>query len=99
MEPLPGMLSYCAGVHVSEYDPIANAVHHIITADKETYSSTQWCDILQPTTAETIAWYDDDFYTGKPAITVNSFGKGNVYYLGTHPEEDYMKSLLHQLAQ
>jgi beta-galactosidase len=98
MEPLPGMLSHCAGVQVSEYDPIANDVHHIITTDEQIYSSTQWCDILHLTTAEVVASYHDDFYAGKAAITVNRFGKGKVYYLGTHPEERYMKSLLHELA-
>lgn len=46
---------------------------------------SKFCEILEPTTAKVIARYRDKkkFYSGKPVITVNSFGKGKVYYVGT----------------
>jgi beta-galactosidase len=40
------------------------------------------CDILKPTTAEVLARYTGDYYTGKPAITLNRFGAGRALYIG-----------------
>jgi beta-galactosidase len=40
------------------------------------------CDILKPTSAIVIARYRQDYYAGKPAITLNQFGTGRVIYVG-----------------
>ena len=40
------------------------------------------CDILKPTSATVVARYIQDYYAGKPAITLNQFGKGKVIYVG-----------------
>ncbi|WP_340006875.1 beta-galactosidase trimerization domain-containing protein [Paenibacillus sp. FSL K6-0276] len=89
MQPLPGLLSYCTGVEVLEYDPIGAETHTVVDAEGNKYECTQWCDILRPVVARPIAWYGDDFYSGSPAVTVNAFGKGQVYYFGTHMEERF----------
>lgn len=99
MQPLPGQLSYYVSVEVLEYDPIGVETHVIVDAEGNPYECTQWCDILRPVVAQPIAWYGDDFYRGTPAITVNSFGKGQVYYFGTHAEEQYWSVLLENLAK
>ncbi|MCL6605587.1 MAG: beta-galactosidase [Paenibacillus sp.] len=99
MQPLPGLLSHAAGVQVDEYDPIGNEAHVVLDGDGTSYECSQWCDLLTPTTAEPIAWYGDDFYAGIPAVTVNVFGEGEVYYLGTHVEESYWSALLGTLAE
>lgn len=99
MQPLPGQLSYYTGVEVLEYDPIGVETHVIVDAEGNPYECTQWCDILRPVVAQPIAWYGDDFYRGTPAVTVNSFGKGQVYYFGTHAEEKYWSVLLENLAK
>ncbi|MNC20458.1 Beta-galactosidase BgaA [compost metagenome] len=98
MQPLPGMLSRAAGVWVKEYDPVGGDVHTIKDQEGHFFECSQWCDLLAPVTAEPIAWYNDDFYAGTPAVTVNSFGKGQVYYFGTHAGEDYWSILLTGLA-
>jgi beta-galactosidase len=82
MRPLPGPLANCAGIVVEEYDPVGRDVHHIEFGGK-TYECRQWCDILQPTTASAVGTYTDDFYAGKPAITLNRLESGQVYYIGT----------------
>lgn len=99
MQPLLGLLSRAAGVQVEEYDPIGQDTHTLADAEGRTYECTQWCDLLTPVTAEPIAWYADDFYAGIPAITVNRFGSGEVYYFGTHAEESYWSELLNGLAR
>jgi beta-galactosidase len=42
-----------------------------------------WCDILAPQNAEVIARYTHGYYAGKPAITLNRFGRGQAVYVGT----------------
>jgi beta-galactosidase len=99
MQPLPGLLSYCTGVEVLEYDPIGAETHKVVDAEGNQYECTQWCDILRPVVAWPIAWYSDDFYSGTPAVTVNAFGKGQVYYFGTHMEERFWSVLLERLSK
>lgn len=99
MQPLPGLLSRAAGVWVKEYDPVGGDVHNLLDGQGNTYKCSQWCDLLTPVTAEPVAWYGDDFYAGTPAVTVNRFGKGQVYYFGTHADETYWSRLLAALAE
>ncbi|MBT2290341.1 beta-galactosidase [Paenibacillus albidus] len=99
MLPLPGLLSRCAGVEVAEYDPIGTEIHTIVDSEGNSYACCQWSDLLTPTTAVPVAWYGEDFYAGIPAVTVNTWGKGQVYYFGTHVEERYWSELLANLAE
>lgn len=96
---LPGLLANCTGVHVVEYDAIGHDAHRFVDQHGQTYHSTQWCDIVNLQDAEAIAWYEDDFYRGKPAVTVNAFGSGKVYYVATHPEEAYIRTLVSSIAE
>ena len=53
-----------------------------------------WCDILTPTTAEVLARYDEDFYAGQPAVTLNRIGLGDVIYVGTTGDTDFVNSVV-----
>ncbi|MCA1296496.1 beta-galactosidase [Paenibacillus sp. alder61] len=98
MSPLPGLLSSCSGVTVTEYDPIGQDMHELVDDNGRTFKCSQWCDILAPLDAEVLLRYAGDFYAGQPAVTVNRFGQGEVYYLGTHPEEAWLKRLFGDIA-
>lgn len=99
MLPLPGLLANCTGIKVEEYDPIGTDMHRVVDENGQAYSASQWCDIVSLQGAEAIAWYDEDFYRGTPAVTVNRFGKGKVYYLGTHLDEPFLKQLFGTIAE
>ncbi|HHV62142.1 MAG TPA: beta-galactosidase [Firmicutes bacterium] len=45
--------------------------------------ATVWCDILKPSTARPLAFYDSDYFAGMPAVTFNAFGRGGTLYVGT----------------
>ncbi|WP_169081782.1 beta-galactosidase [Paenibacillus sp. PL91] len=98
IHPLPGQLAEAAGVTVTEYDPVGNDVHTIRMTDGKTHTCSQWCDILEPAGAETIAWYENDFFAGKPAVTVHAWGEGKVYYIGTVAEESFYLDLFGKAA-
>lgn len=82
--PVPGMFQEMAGVEVYQFEAIGNGE---VKARMGIFPliAKKFCEILEPTTARVVARYSDSkkFYKGKPMITVNSFGKGKVYYLGT----------------
>jgi beta-galactosidase len=44
------------------------------------YQAQNVCGLVQLRGAQALATYGDGFYAGTPAITVNAFGKGQVYY-------------------
>ena len=86
---LPGLLAEVCGVEVDEYDSLGADVHNELEfALSELASSSPifvgvWCDVLKPSGAAVVARYTQDYYAGKPAITLNRFGQGQVVYVGT----------------
>ena len=83
MEPLPTVYRELVGCHVTEYDPIGRDRAKVRFTDGEEYECKQWCDILETDTAKTAASYSSGFYAGQPAVTVNSYGGGKAFYIGT----------------
>jgi len=47
-----------------------------------------YCERVHPEGAAVLATYKSDFYAGMPALTVNSYGAGRVYYLAARPAAD-----------
>ncbi|MDO3408324.1 beta-galactosidase [Saccharibacillus sp. CPCC 101409] len=100
MTPLPGLLTECAGVTVREYDPLGEDVARLDTEEGGQFACSQWADILEPDDrAEVIARYGSEFFAGEAAVTRYPFGQGETYYLGTHPEESYLRQLFTQIAE
>ncbi len=70
------------GVALAEYDCLRDT-DGLVRWDGVDYPCTQWCDVLDATTAQPVAEYAHEFYAGTPAITRNSWGKGSAWYVGT----------------
>jgi beta-galactosidase len=49
-----------------------------------------YCERVHPEGAAVLATYKTDFYAGMPALTVNKYGAGQVYYLAARPTADGM---------
>ena len=85
---LPGLLAEICGVEVEEYDSLSSHMHNEIVftlperAESACVNVGILCDILKPTSATVVARYRQDYYAGKPAITVNQFGAGRAVYIG-----------------
>ncbi|WP_124099811.1 beta-galactosidase [Ruminococcus sp. Marseille-P6503] len=92
MAPLPAAYSELTGCTVQEFDPIGWDAAHVEMNGRE-YEVSCWCDVLKPDGAAVIASYTDRFYKGSPAVTVNSFGRGKCYYVGTIGKRDFYKEL------
>ncbi|SDO59587.1 beta-galactosidase [Halobacillus aidingensis] len=56
-------------------------------------SISVWRDLLVPEQAETLYSYQDQFYKQYAAVTKNTFGKGNVYYVGGGLSEEALEKI------
>jgi beta-galactosidase len=97
-ERLPNLLAELAGAYVDEYDPVGKDVQTLNLDTGERLSSSQWCDILTPVTAETVASYSSEYFSGETAVTRNAYGKGRVYYIGTVLDERATQVLMRRIA-
>lgn len=91
---LPTVFSELTGSHVLEYDALGKDTQRIRSASGEIYTVTSWADILEADTAVVWASYDDHWYRGSAAVTVNSYGNGSVWYLGTVGEWKLYRTVL-----
>lgn len=103
-EPLPGMLRDLFGVRVAEYhSPHKDEQNFIKGVGKnlpeEASRVKVFLDVLELEGAEVLAEYTQGFAAGRPAITMNSWGKGLAVYVGTHPEQEFVDALIEMLAE
>lgn len=99
MTQLPGAYRTMAGVHAVEYAPIGWDHVPVRFTDGTETEAKQWCDLLEADTAEVLARYNGDYFSGMAAVTKNAFGKGNVYYIGTVGTQSLYDHLILQAAE
>lgn len=93
-EPLPGPLARVLGLTVEDYDAVGEGVNVIELSDGARFKVSLWCDVLALDGARRVARYMRDFYAGQPAISVNDYGRGRAWYVGTVPEERFFRHFL-----
>ncbi len=85
--PLPGLLARLCGVEVEDVDVLlaedTRAVRFDLPQASDDCAAGILCEVLQLEGAQALAYYCEDFYAGRPAITVNSYGRGKAMYVGT----------------
>ncbi|TAM52232.1 MAG: beta-galactosidase [Paraburkholderia sp.] len=96
---LPNLLTSLTGVEVDEYDPVGKDIQTLSLDTGEGLSSSQWCDVLTPVAAETIATYASEYFAGRAAITRNVRGKGMAYYIGTVLDQLSTQVLMRRITQ
>ena len=96
---LPGLLAELCGVEVDEYDSLSADMHNGLEfalpelASRSPIPISTWCDVLKPNGATVVARYTQDYYAGKPAITLNQFGQGQAVYVGALGEAGLYETL------
>ncbi|MBR2812990.1 MAG: beta-galactosidase [Solobacterium sp.] len=56
-------------------------------------------ELIKPDTAETLVCYDHPSWGKYSAATVNAYGKGHAYYIGTKCSDELLESIIHQAAE
>jgi beta-galactosidase len=62
------------------------------------YDCAVICDLVNLEGARPLAVYGDDFYAGRPALTVNTYGQGQAYYLSGDAGADFLAAFLGTLC-
>jgi beta-galactosidase len=87
------------GLEVKEFDPLPQGEENHLTF-KGSFPATHlhpgrvWCDVIEPKGCHVIASYAKDFYAGKPALTLNTFGEGRAIYVGTMSHQAFYHDLV-----
>ena len=93
---LPCAFAELAGIEVEEFDPLRKTTEITGLVKSE---AKIWCDIIKPITAKALCAYSNRWFAGRAAITVNSFGKGKVYYVGCDLTEPAQKELVRYISE
>ena len=100
----PGPLRRTLGIWVEEFDPLEPDMQNRVLVPEGsklahgTYNCDLWCDVVNLEGAEALATFEDDFYTGHPAITENRFGQGRALYVATQPDPALVANLVGSLV-
>lgn len=105
----PAPLRDLLGIWVEEFDALPPEVkNEIIIQDeykanftKESYECNLVFDVIhiEKETTRAIGLYKKDYYKGKPVITVNKFGNGYAYYVGTFPSKEFLKDFVNYISK
>ncbi|MBQ7886353.1 MAG: beta-galactosidase [Clostridia bacterium] len=64
----------------------------------ETATGSILCEVAALEGAKALMVYDEDYFAGAPAVTVNAYGEGKAYYVATRFEEEFYKPLYALIA-
>lgn len=97
-QTLPGYFRELSGICVEEFDSLNFGRKVRVKGDSIHGTASVWCDVLKPETAEVMARYADEYYAGEPAVTVNRYGGGKVYYIGCDLDQSGLDTLLKRIC-
>ncbi len=100
----PGPLKDVMGIWAEEIDSLYDEDSNSVLVDankhlkmKGEYKASIFCDLIHANTASVLGTYKNDFYAGRPALTVNDFGKGKAYYIASRNEDSFLKNFYHSI--
>jgi beta-galactosidase len=98
----PHDLTDLFGLEVREFDPLPPGEENHLTF-RSGFPATHlhpgrvWCDVIEPKGCQVLGTFSKDFYAGKPALTLNSFGHGRAIYIGTMSHQLFYCDLVNWL--
>ena len=96
----PGLLSRLAGVEVEDWTTLSAKESRVAQmSGGAQLAMTTFVERLRPTTAKAFAFWigGDSLLANSPAITVNQFGRGMVYYFGGYCPVETIDLLIEHL--
>jgi beta-galactosidase len=97
---LPGKYSELLGIEISDYGIIPRGETTGIRLEDsfDTYYGRLWYDVIGLKGAIQLGFYTEDYFEGTPAITVNDFGDGKAFYIGTEADVELMDRFMNQIC-
>lgn len=94
-----GKLKDVFGIVADEIDTLYEGELNSIEMSGKHYNVIDYCELITPVTAETLAVYEKDFYKGKPAVLKNSYKQGTAYYVGCRDTGELLNDLYEQIIK
>lgn len=102
----PGPLRKVLGIWAEEIDALYDGEERLVSFNEDNelglkgdYKASELCDLIHLEGARSLATYKEDFYAGRPALTVNDFEKGRSYYIASRNEEKFNDMFYGKLIQ
>jgi beta-galactosidase len=97
----PGQIAEAAGVRYNQFAipegvSLENDPYHVGAADN---TARWWMELLTPTTATVVARYHHPVWGKYAAVTRNSYGKGEVTYVGFMPSDALTEKILEETVK
>jgi beta-galactosidase len=95
----PNNMTDLFGLEVQEFDTLPPTEENHLTfkgafPTSHLHPARLWCDLIEPKGCQVLATYSKDFYAGKPAMTMNTFGLGKAVYIGTQSHQHFYHDLI-----
>jgi beta-galactosidase len=94
----PGPLRAVLGVWCEEIDALYDGERNSVEWEGASSPALELCELAHAETAEVLGTYGDDFYAGRPALTVNRHGQGRAYYVAARTGRDLLDRLYRQIV-
>ena len=95
----PGKLKDILGIWVEEQDALPEGEANAFVYGGEEYPADILCDIMHLQGAGCVSTYQKDFYQGTPVITVNTYGKGKAWYVGTRSSREFYQTFVNDIIR
>ncbi|KLU57596.1 beta-galactosidase [Paenibacillus sp. VT-400] len=97
----PGLISEVCGI---SYNLFVEPKHVSLRDDpfgvgEEQNKVHTWMELITPTTAEVLAWYDHPHWGEYAAITQNAYGKGKATYVGCFTSSAVIRKVLERVMK
>jgi beta-galactosidase len=95
----PGPLEKVLGIWCEETDCLYDGEKRLTSFKGKTYEAIDYCDLIHLRGAKSLGWYEEDFYKGFPAVSVNGFGKGKSYYIAAKLDKEFLSDFFGGLIE
>lgn len=97
----PGIIEEACGIYYSQFTSAKNlplkSNPFKVSEDKNNINAL--IELITPTTAEVLAYYEHPHYENYAAITQNKYGKGLATYIGCLPSPEIIEKLLEKILK
>jgi beta-galactosidase len=102
----PGPLRKVLGIWAEEIDALYDGQTNVVIPVPKNglkltgrYKARELCELIHAESARVLAKYGADFYKGRPALTVNTFGNGKAYYVASRNDDRFHDDFYGSLAR
>ncbi|WP_338040599.1 beta-galactosidase trimerization domain-containing protein [Limosilactobacillus secaliphilus] len=90
----PGGLRKLTGIWIEELDHLDQGKHIPVRMADGVVQGGGLDEVIHLENAKAVAVYEGKYYAGTPAVTVNDFGQGKVFHVGTYLDQNGLQAVI-----